>query len=88
MLTPADEGTLQVPGGHEPGASRELALLYRAIAQLDDLNKALALLYLDGHSQAEMAEVLGITPSNVGTRVGRLKERLREAVEAAQPEAT
>ncbi|MCI0571078.1 MAG: sigma-70 family RNA polymerase sigma factor [Myxococcaceae bacterium] len=86
VVTPADEGALQVPGARDVGIPDEVALLYRAISQLDDLNKALALLYLDGHSQAEMAEILGLTPTNVGTRVGRMKERLRQAVASAEQE--
>ncbi len=55
-----------------------LALLYRCIERLDDLSKGLVLLYLDGHSHAEISEVLGISTSNVGTRLGRLKDKLRD----------
>ncbi|MDY7232892.1 RNA polymerase sigma factor [Hyalangium rubrum] len=77
-LTAAGDEVLQVVGeaGSEP--TEEIELLYRSIAQLDDLNKALAMLYLDGHSHAEIAEVLGISTTNVATRIGRLKERLRD----------
>ena len=52
-------------------------LLYRCIDRLDPLNRALLLLYLDERSQREIAEILGISETNVATKIGRLKERLR-----------
>jgi len=61
----------------------DVALLYAAIARFDELDRALLLLYLDGRSHQETGEVLGMTPTNVATRIGRLKERLRESFRAA-----
>lgn len=51
--------------------------LYRVIARLDDLHRALVLLYLEGYAYQEIADVLGITETNVATRLNRLKARLR-----------
>jgi RNA polymerase sigma-70 factor (ECF subfamily) len=48
------------------------------IDKLDPLNKALLLLYLDGHSYSEIGEVLGIGASNVGTKIGRLKKTMQQ----------
>lgn len=67
----------------DSGDNDDLALLYRCIAGYDDLNKALLMLYLDGQSHLEIASVLGITPTNVATKIGRLKVRLREDFRAA-----
>ena len=50
----------------------------RAVAHLDPLNKALLVLYLDDYSHREIAEVLGISESNVGTKLSRLKERITD----------
>ena len=47
---------------------------------LDPLNRALLLLYLDDHSYSEIATILGITETNVATKLSRLKERLRQNV--------
>jgi RNA polymerase sigma factor (sigma-70 family) len=52
--------------------------LYRCIDALDLLNRALLLLYLDERSQREIAEILGLTETNVATKIGRLKQRLRD----------
>ena len=58
--------------------SAELQFLHTFIRTLGGLDKALLLLYLDGNSHQEIAEILGITATNVATKIGRLKARLRE----------
>ena len=55
-----------------------LALLYAFIDRLDALNRALLLLYLDERSHREIADILGITETNVATKISRLTRRLRE----------
>jgi RNA polymerase sigma factor (sigma-70 family) len=77
-LAPAGAEMLEITGEADFEPAEDVALLYRFIGQLDALNRALMLMYLDGQSQAEIGEVLGISPTNVSTRVGRLKERLRD----------
>jgi len=61
----------------EPGADEAPRMLGEFIAQLDALNRALMLLYLDEHPTREIAEILGITETNVTTKINRLKERVR-----------
>jgi RNA polymerase sigma-70 factor (ECF subfamily) len=56
----------------------EIQLLYQFIGDLDPLNKALVLLYLDGNSHQEIAEVLGISPTNAATKIGRLKDKMKQ----------
>jgi RNA polymerase sigma factor (sigma-70 family) len=55
--------------------------LYRAIRSFEPLNRALLLLYLDEHSHRDIAHILGLTETNVATKIGRLKLRLRQALE-------
>ena len=69
------------PGGVASG-DRELRLLDRFLAGLGEWDRALMLLYLDGRRHDAIAEVLGISESNVGTRIGRLKDRLRRELDA------
>jgi RNA polymerase sigma-70 factor (ECF subfamily) len=61
----------------------ELQLLYRFIDGLDPLNKALLLLYLDENSYGEIAEVLGITQTNVATKISRLKNKMKQEFSGA-----
>ena len=58
-------------------AAEGLRILQRFIATLEPLDRALLLLYLDERSTREMAEVLGISESNVTTKISRLKQRIR-----------
>jgi RNA polymerase sigma factor (sigma-70 family) len=54
--------------------------LYAFIEQLDALNRALLLLYLDEHSYRDIAVILGITETNVATKISRLKQRFAREV--------
>ena len=51
--------------------------LYGVIDRLGALDRALLLLYLDERSYREIADILGITETNVATKISRLKQRIR-----------
>lgn len=57
---------------------QNLNTLHQFISELKELDKALILLYLDEKNQKEMAEILGISESNVATKVSRIKIKLKE----------
>jgi RNA polymerase sigma-70 factor (ECF subfamily) len=59
-------------------------LLNEFIAGLGDLDKALMLLHLDEHSYKSIGAVLGLTETNVATKLGRLKARARVALTAKE----
>jgi len=63
-------------GRTEP--DERIPLLQQVIASLAPLDRGLMLLYLDDHSYREIAAVLGITETNVATKLNRLKQRVRE----------
>jgi RNA polymerase sigma-70 factor (ECF subfamily) len=65
-------GLLVASSVHDP----RLDWIYQRIAELDEANRALALLMLDGFSYREMAQVLGLSESNVGVRLNRIKAAL------------
>ncbi len=56
----------------------EVRMLYAFIERVEPLHRALLLLYLDGNSHQETAAVLGISESNVATKLARLKQRMKE----------
>ena len=65
--------------GGDGAVQREIVeQLYSAIHQLPKADAALVLLYLDELSYREMAEVLGISESNVGVKLNRAKKALGE----------
>ena len=61
----------------EQEESDESEVLYQCIDELNEINKAIVLLYLDGNSHAEISEIMGISKTNVATRIGRIKEQLK-----------
>jgi RNA polymerase sigma-70 factor (ECF subfamily) len=60
---------------------RQVEQLYAALAALSESERSIALLYLDDLSYREIADVLGITESNVGVRLNRVKKRLMERLQ-------
>ena len=61
----------------------EIQDLYQFIEGLDPLNKALVLLYLDGDSYSEIADVLGISETNAATKISRLKQTMKQEFRGA-----
>ena len=58
------------------GRNEQLDWLYDEIRKLDAVNRSLMLLVLEGYSYQDVAEQLGITASNVGVKLNRLKKQL------------
>ncbi|MBK9656709.1 MAG: RNA polymerase sigma factor [Rhodanobacteraceae bacterium] len=55
----------------------DMHALHQLIARLDEINRALILLYLQGYSLEELAQMLGLTVTNVATRINRIKTRMQ-----------
>jgi RNA polymerase sigma factor (sigma-70 family) len=55
----------------------DIATLYQFIDQFNKLDRALMILYLDSHSYREIADILGITETNVATKLNRIKTKLK-----------
>jgi len=55
-----------------------VAELYACINRLGKLERALILLYLEDRPYKEIAEIMGITVTNVSTKINRIKEKLRQ----------
>lgn len=76
---------------HDPPqqqAQRELVdSLYRAIQQLPKADAALILLYLEDLSYDQMAEIMGISESNVGVKLNRLKKTLCDLMKEKHDES-
>jgi RNA polymerase sigma-70 factor (ECF subfamily) len=55
----------------------QLKLMYKAIHQLNDIDKALIFLYLEDVNYKEISETMGITEVNARVRMNRIKTRLK-----------
>jgi len=83
-MEPLGETHDELVGLADVGAESDerVRALEQFIATLDPLNRALLLLYLEQNTHREIADVLGITETNVATKIGRLKERIRNHIAA------
>jgi RNA polymerase sigma-70 factor, ECF subfamily len=59
-------------------AEEQLKLLYKAIEQLNQVEKAIVMLYMDDKSYEEMEEILGMSQGNLRVKMNRIKEKLRQ----------
>ncbi len=62
----------------EESLESNLTTLQQFISELKELDRALMLLYLEEKSHKEMAEIIGISTTNVATKIGRIKEQLKQ----------
>ena len=65
-------GLLILPAGRDP----RLEWIYQRLAELDEVSRSLALLMLDGFSYRDMSQILGLSESNVGVKINRIKAAL------------
>ncbi|RRB02962.1 sigma-70 family RNA polymerase sigma factor [Larkinella rosea] len=73
----------QIPDLNDDHFSEEINLLYTTIAQLSPIEKAVITLYLEDKSYDEMALILGISKSNVGVKLNRIKSKLEKLIKSA-----
>ena len=66
----------------------KVKMLYRSIAKLNRIDKAIIFLWLEEHSYDEIASILGISKSNVSVKLVRIKRKLEEMIlETAKQES-
>jgi len=58
--------------------SEDIECLYKAIDYLSDIEKALIMLYMEEKSYDDIAEILGMTRTNVGVKINRIKKKLKK----------
>lgn len=62
-------------------SEESLNLLYAAIKQLSEVDRAVILLYLEEKSYQEIAEITGTSANNIGVRITRIKSRLKKLLD-------
>lgn len=74
---PIDNVVLKQTELYDTEFEERIKLLYSHIHQLNVLEKGIMLLFLEGKKYEEIAEVIGISKSNVATRISRIKVKLK-----------
>ncbi len=63
---------------YDDTTEQQLKLMYSALKELNDIDKALVFLYLEDKSYKEIAQTLGISEVNARVKMNRAKEKLRK----------
>jgi RNA polymerase sigma factor (sigma-70 family) len=72
------ESLIAIMPENEPSETEsQITKLQQFISELKDMDRALMILYLEDKSQKEMGEIMGITETNVSTKIARIKEKLK-----------
>jgi len=76
-IIPLNEQISEIKENDSSVNEEQIKELMSFIYKLNDLDKALMLLYLENKDHTEIADILGISKSNVGTKIGRIKEKMK-----------
>lgn len=63
---------------YDDGVEQQLKLMYAAVKQLNDIEKALVFLYLEDKTYKEIADTMGITEVNARVKMNRVKTKLKK----------
>ena len=77
---PIDTDLLNSPESIADDAEEKLKILQEHIRDLNLLDKGIVMLYLESKSHEEIAQIIGISKTNVGTRLSRIKEKLKTKI--------
>ncbi|OBX25385.1 RNA polymerase sigma-70 factor (ECF subfamily) [Gelidibacter algens] len=72
--------TMQFADVLDKTEEERIKLLYEHVQRLNLLEKGIILLYLEGKSHVEIASIIGITTSNVGTKISRIREKIKSQI--------
>ena len=78
------DGIVGIDSNETLDRSSKLEWVYRRVRTMSLVDRSLVLLYLDGNSYQDIATILGISESNVGAKINRVKGRLKQLVEAEE----
>ena len=71
---------LNISYEHDTITEERMSILYDHIKSLSTVEKGIILLFLEGKSYDEIAVITGFTKTNVGTRLNRIKEKLKSQI--------
>jgi RNA polymerase sigma factor (sigma-70 family) len=75
-----DELLLNKPDMTDGLKEERSAVLFARIRLLNDVEKGIVLLYLEGKTYEEIAGITGFSTTNIGTRLGRIKQKIKDQI--------
>jgi RNA polymerase sigma-70 factor, ECF subfamily len=80
QTVPLDEQVLDFHEFDNNEMEEKWQLFKRHIDSLNLLDKGIVILYLENKSHEEIAQITGISVSNVGTKLSRIKEKIKQQI--------
>ena len=77
IQVPIDKVVLNIMDQHDNQVEERISVMYEQIKKLSTIEKGIVLLYLEGKNYEEIAAITGFTATNVGTRLGRIREKIK-----------
>lgn len=77
---PMDLEILKLPEVRDSVEEENIQQLYAHTQQLNLLEKGIVLLYLEGKNHEEIASIVGLSTSNIGTKFSRIREKLKSQI--------
>ncbi len=81
-IIPMHESLLEIAEGNdEEKLDGPIKQLHEIVNKMNEMNRALMILYLDNNSYKDIADILGISETNVATKISRIKIQLKQNFE-------
>ncbi len=80
VLEPLDQSIFNLTEQDNSELEERLKVLYAHIKMLNQLEKAIILLFLEDKSYEEISQITGLSISNVGTKISRIKTKLKQQI--------
>ena len=74
------DGIVLINENYDPVLEKRLKILYAHIRKLGEIDKGIVFLFLEGKKYEEISDITGMSTSNIGTRMVRIKGKLNKQI--------
>lgn len=74
------DGIVLINENYDPVLQERLEILYAHIREFGEVDKGIVFLFLEGKKYEEISDITGMSTSNIGTRMARIKEKLNKQI--------
>lgn len=74
------DGIVLINENYDPVLEGRLKILYAHIREFGEVDKGIVFLFLEGKKYEEISDITGMSTSNIGTRMARIKEKLNKQI--------
>lgn len=75
-----DDSAFDIAAADNKEENEEVLQMYEAIKKLSEVERAITILYMDDHTYKEIGEVMGLSESNVGFKLNKIRTKLKTII--------